>query len=604
MTTKNNRAYWEKRMLEEEAKSSEKSAELLSRIQLEYKAGQREIDRQLKALYETYGEENGVSASALRKGLSGKERQAYEKKVEELLKASGKYESRKARNQYLSGRITRLEALRNQAELEIERISVSQDISILRHLREVYEDSYYHNAFYSAKAGIAGNFNRLNPYKVEEICKIPWSGKNFSERIWANTDKLKLEVRRLLSTGSICGTPVKVMSQKLASRMGVSYRRAETLVRTESAYIREKATMDGYQNHNVTKYRILATLDNRTSSICQAMDGKEFNLEDAAVGENYPPLHPNCRSTTVPVYKDFNIASARAAKDSDKKPITVPNDMTYPEWYETYIAKAAPAGDENIKPTPAKRLAEAGRYAMEVLGIALADYTGLDAAVAEAWNDGLKDNLERFPELRERNRYAGEAHRRNELLEAEIEEQFYQEYKKVYPKADDSELHNWAEARTKKWMGRVKIPENMVALNWQPEQEILKKYAGIAVNKEIGKSVSEMIKQLQEDVAAKFHPVGCDTIRYAIDHELGHQLDELLGLRDLPEIQELFDSRTKKELTEALSQYAWDNNNQNRYAEMIAEAWAEYCNNPTPREIAQKVDTVVEREYAKRFGKG
>ena len=94
MTTKNNRAYWEKRMLEEEAKSSEKSAELLSRIQLEYKAGQREIDRQLKALYETYGEENGVSASALRKGLSGKERQAYEKKVEELLKASGKYESR------------------------------------------------------------------------------------------------------------------------------------------------------------------------------------------------------------------------------------------------------------------------------------------------------------------------------------------------------------------------------------------------------------------------------------------------------------------------------------------------------------------------------
>lgn len=603
MATKNNRAYWEKRMLEEEAKSSEKSAELLSRIQLEYKAGQREIDRQLKALYETYGEENGVSASALRKGLSGKERQAYEKKVEELLKASGKYESRKARNQYLSGRITRLEALRNQAELEIERISVSQDISILRHLREVYEDSYYHNAFYSAKAGIAGNFNRLNPYKVEEICKIPWSGKNFSERIWANTDKLKLEVRRLLSTGSICGTPVKVMSQKLASRMGVSYRRAETLVRTESAYIREKATMDGYQNHNVTKYRILATLDNRTSSICQAMDGKEFNLEDAAVGENYPPLHPNCRSTTVPVYKDFNIASARAAKDSDKKPITVPNDMTYPEWYETYIAKAAPAGDENIKPTPAKRLAEAGRYAMEVLGIALADYTGLDAAVAEAWNDGLKDNLERFPELRERNRYAGEAHRRNELLRQDAIREQLLFYKKIYPNMDEDVLRQYAEREVEDFMEQLKIPKKAVAANW-PTEGLQGKYAGIAINKETGKSVSEMVKELQEDVAIRYHPAGCDTIRYVVDHELGHQLDDLLGLRDLPEIQELFDSRTKEELTEALSQYAWENSNQNRYAEMIAEAWAEYCNNPTPREIAQKVGTVVEREYAKKFGKG
>lgn len=603
MTTKNNRAYWEKRMLEEEAKSSEKSAELLSRIQLEYKAGQREIDRQLKALYETYGEENGVSASALRKGLSGKERQAYEKKVEELLKASGKYEERKARNQYLSGRITRLEALRNQAELEIERISVSQDISILRHLREVYEDSYYHNAFYSAKAGIAGNFNRLNPYKVEEICKIPWSGKNFSERIWANTDKLKLEVRRLLSTGSICGTPVKVTSQKLASRMGVSYRRAETLVRTESAYIREKATMDGYQNHNVKRYRILATLDNRTSSICQAMDGKEFDIEDAAVGENYPPLHPNCRSTTVPVYKDFNIASARAAKDSDKKPITVPNDMTYPEWYETYIAKAAPAGDENIKPTPAKRLAEAGRYAMEVLGIALADYTGLDAAVAEAWNDGLKDNLERFPELRERNRYAGEAHRRNELLRQDAIREQLLFYKKIYPNMDEDVLRQYAEREVEDFMEQLKIPKKAVAANW-PTEGVQGKYAGIAINKETGKSVSEMVKELQEDVAIRYHPAGCDTIRYVVDHELGHQLDDLLGLRDLPEIQELFDSRTKEELTEALSQYAWENSNQNRYAEMIAEAWAEYCNNPTPREIAQKVGTVVEREYAKRFGKG
>ena len=603
MATKNNRAYWEKRMLEEEAKSSEKSAELLSRIQLEYKAGQREIDRELKKLYETYGEENGVSASALRKGLSGKERQAYEKKVEELLKASGKYESRKARNQYLSGRITRLEALRNQAELEIERISVSQDISILRHLREVYEDSYYHNAFYSAKAGIAGNFNRLNPYKVEEICKIPWSGKNFSERIWANTDKLKLEVRRLLSTGSICGTPVKVMSQKLASRMGVSYRRAETLVRTESAYIREKATMDGYQNHNVKRYRILATLDSRTSSICQAMDGKEFDIEDAAVGENYPPLHPNCRSTTVPVYKDFNIASARAAKDSDKKPITIPNDMTYPEWYETYIAKAAPAGDENMKPTPAKRLAEAGRYAMEVLGIALADYTGLDAAVAEAWNDGLKDNLERFPELRERNRYAGEAHRRNELLRQDAIREQLLFYKKIYPNMDEDVLRQYAEREVEDFMEQLKIPKKAVAANW-PTEGLQGKYAGIAINKETGKSVSEMVKELQEDVAIRYHPAGCDTIRYVVDHELGHQLDDLLGLRDLPEIQELFDSRTKEELTEALSQYAWENSNQNRYAEMIAEAWAEYCNNPTPREIAQKVGTVVEREYAKKFGKG
>ena len=77
----------------------------------------------------------------------------------------------------------------------------------------------------------------------------------------------------------------------------------------------------------------------------------------------------------------------------------------------------------------------------------------------------------------------------------------------------------------------------------------------------------------------------------------------------MPEIQALFESRVEiingvedySRITEELSRYAWQNDNPNRYAEFIAEAWAEYCNNPSPREIAQSVGEIVEREYAKRF---
>jgi hypothetical protein len=36
------------------------------------------------------------------------------------------------------------------------------------------------------------------------------------------------------------------------------------------------------------------------------MDGEEFDVSAAAVGVNYPPLHPNCRSTTVPIMSDFD----------------------------------------------------------------------------------------------------------------------------------------------------------------------------------------------------------------------------------------------------------------------------------------------------------
>ena len=72
---------------------------------------------------------------------------------------------------------------------------------------------------------------------------------------------------------------------------------------------------------------------------------------------------------------------------------------------------------------------------------------------------------------------------------------------------------------------------------------------------------------------------------------------DLLGIRTEKNIQKLFDSRTKEQLTEELSRYAWKNDNENKYAEMIAEGWAEYLNNPNPRPIAKEIGETIERKY-------
>lgn len=54
----------------------------------------------------------------------------------------------------------------------------------------------------------------------------------------------------------------------------------------------------------------------------------------------------------------------------------------------------------------------------------------------------------------------------------------------------------------------------------------------------------------------------------------------------------------KNTITNELSQYAWDNDSKKRYAEFIAEGWAEYCNNPKPRKVAKEIGQTVERRYA------
>ena len=56
--------------------------------------------------------------------------------------------------------------------------------------------------------------------------------------------------------------------------------------------------------------------------------------------------------------------------------------------------------------------------------------------------------------------------------------------------------------------------------------------------------------------------------------------------------------RNKKENGKLLSEYSIFNKlDEINIKETIAEGWSEYCNNPNPRELSQKVGKLIEREY-------
>lgn len=104
-----------------------------------------------------------------------------------------------------------------------------------------------------------------------------------------------------------------------------------TLVRTSVNQVANAASQQVYEaNQDITKkYRYVATLDTRTSSICRALDGREFEYGKGPT----PPQHFNCRSTTVPVidYDELGFdpppPSKRAAAGG-----MVPADQTYGQW--------------------------------------------------------------------------------------------------------------------------------------------------------------------------------------------------------------------------------------------------------------------------------
>ncbi len=73
---------------------------------------------------------------------------------------------------------------------------------------------------------------------------------------------------------------------------------------TESAYFGQQAQKQCFNELGVEKYEIVATLDSRTSEICQEKDGMIFDMKDYEPGVTAPPFHVNCRSTTAPYFDD------------------------------------------------------------------------------------------------------------------------------------------------------------------------------------------------------------------------------------------------------------------------------------------------------------
>ena len=128
------------------------------------------------------------------------------------------------------------------------------------------------------------------------------------------------------------GEEAKTVRQLVAAggqATAVADNQVMALVRTSINQVANTASQQVYEaNQDITKkYRYVATLDSRTSSICAALDGQEFPYGRGPM----PPQHFNCRSTTVPIIDpDILPPSTIAKRASADGP--VPINTSYGQW--------------------------------------------------------------------------------------------------------------------------------------------------------------------------------------------------------------------------------------------------------------------------------
>lgn len=232
-------------------------------------------------------------------------------------------------------RVSRLEALQDNVQAVTARLAATEEDATRAGLEQVVKETHARTVYdIQRETGAGFPFAEMNTQAVRAILKEPWSGASFSKRIWHNQKMMGEKLNETLTAGFMSGRANTKIARDIAEDMGVSFRAAERLVRTETCYMANAAEMQSYADCGIDRYEFLATLDMRTSKVCQALDGSVHYVKDAEPGKNMPPMHPHCRSTTVAVTDDqARLAQERMARDPvTGETVKVPRTMTYPEW--------------------------------------------------------------------------------------------------------------------------------------------------------------------------------------------------------------------------------------------------------------------------------
>jgi SPP1 gp7 family putative phage head morphogenesis protein len=349
----NNGEYWQKRFELLEQAAHQQGVQCYADIEKQYRQAQKQLEGQIAAWYQRFASNNRVTLAEAKRMLNAKELAELKWDVNQYIQygqenaINGTW-VKQLENASARFHISRLEALKLQTQQSIEVMFGNQLDSIDSTMRNVYKSGYYHTAYEIQKGvGVGWDFSALDDKQISKVINKPWAvdGKNFSERIWGNRQKLVNELNNTLTQNIILGKDPQKAIDEIARKMNTSKTNAGRLVMTEEAFFSSAAQKDCFTELDVEQFEIVATLDSHTSDICRGMDGKHFPMSEWKVGVTAPPFHVHCRSTTVPYFDDeFDAVGERAARGADGKTYYVPADMTYEQWSKKFV-KSAPLED-------------------------------------------------------------------------------------------------------------------------------------------------------------------------------------------------------------------------------------------------------------------
>lgn len=350
--------YWAERAAALEAEIQSRAAEEQERLNDIYKHAIDNIEQDIETVFSEFTRLTELSEEDARQLITAAQSsEQYEELLallDEITDADIREEiENKINAQAYGARMNRLQALQERVYNKLTAAGVEIERSNTAFFKDVIQDAYYNTVYDTAKGLDAGiDFSLLPERAISELLKERWHGSNYSERIWKNNAGFISEVQKIIEDGITAGHSVFRMAKKLeayaVAEDGDSIRYiTERLTRSETAHFMSKGQLTAYKEINIQKYRFLAALSERTCSVCSKLDGKVYYVNEAVEGQNYPPIHPNCRCTTI--IGDY-IPKTRLAYDPETgKSYKVDGSITFEQWRDSLSDEQRQAMELHVK---------------------------------------------------------------------------------------------------------------------------------------------------------------------------------------------------------------------------------------------------------------
>ena len=158
----------------------------------------------------------------------------------------------------------------------------------------VYKDSYNAINIKGLKA-----FSTMDEAAIQQVLNSIWcsDGLSWSKRIWNNMALLQQTLEEGLVECIVTGKKTTQLKQILQDRFNVSYNRANTLVRTEMAWVQNQACIARYKDFGITQMQVWSDYDERRCDTCGKLHKKILPI----TAPSPLPLHANCRCNLLPV---------------------------------------------------------------------------------------------------------------------------------------------------------------------------------------------------------------------------------------------------------------------------------------------------------------